>query len=109
MAGTIAEPFVTPSNSERLPRIENVGVGTTTDREKDTELPFHEAVSGTVRPVLPEATAAKPAVVEPASTVTRCGIDNTSLAPDSATAAPPVGAGCERRTVHVAELPTDTV
>jgi len=44
----MVEPFFTPFTSEALPSRENVGSAGETDIEKDAEIPFQEAVIGTV-------------------------------------------------------------
>jgi hypothetical protein len=111
IVGVTIEPFVRPLISERLPRMERdsvVDAAGETDIEKDTDVPFQDAVSGTVWGVVPDAAAAKVALVAPAAITTVAGIDNTVFPPDRATVAPPAGADLERVTVQVAELPLDT-
>jgi hypothetical protein len=88
--------------------MENVAFADVTDIEKDTEIPFQEAVSGTTCAVLPDAVAVNVALVAPAATVVLAGIDRTAFPPDRATGAPPEGAACESVTVHVAEPPLAT-
>src|SRR5687767_3618285 len=72
------------------------------------EVPAKDAVIVTTTfAVTVPAAAVKLAVVAPAATVSEAGTDTLVLLSETVTEEPPVGAACERVTVHI-ELPPDT-
>jgi hypothetical protein len=59
--------------------------------------------------VVPEALAAKVALVAPGAMVTPAGMERAAVPPDNTTADPAAGAAAESATVQVAELPLATI